>query len=348
MRTKCKYYDRGNLMILLNQKRDDYFDNIKALLIFLVVFGHILNAFSENAVANYLYKVIFSFHMPAFIFISGYFARCNPKKTIVKILPLYLVFQILQIVFRFFNESFMQKEWQPFHFQLFTPRWTLWYLLALIVFGVMLPLFESDSRKVQCRNIIISIVLAILIGFNDSTGNFMALSRIFSFLPFFLVGYYGHKNKERAVIWYSEWKTKAKFMTLLVAVLILAVFWFQRSHIHSAWFLGTLSFGVSHFHITTRIWTMALVFFWIVFLLVWMPSMHVGILSRIGKNTLPVYLLHTFIILLLLDTKLKNATHGNILILLALSVFLTILLSADILQKALKKINFDFFLKVKK
>lgn len=52
----------------MNQ-RSSRFDNLRALLILLVVFGHCQELIQKNL----LYRVIYSFHVPAFIFLSGYF-----------------------------------------------------------------------------------------------------------------------------------------------------------------------------------------------------------------------------------------------------------------------------------
>ena len=59
-------------------KRDAGYDHIKALLIYLMVLGHLLTRFGDGAAADGLYLLIFSFHMPAFLFVSGYFARGGP------------------------------------------------------------------------------------------------------------------------------------------------------------------------------------------------------------------------------------------------------------------------------
>ena len=58
------------------KQREYFFDNAKFILIFLVVFGHFLRSFIEESEIIYsLYKVIYTFHMPAFILISGFFAK---------------------------------------------------------------------------------------------------------------------------------------------------------------------------------------------------------------------------------------------------------------------------------
>lgn len=55
-----------------NNSRIFTLDNAKALLIFLVVFGHFCGLYVESKIFDYFYLFIYAFHMPAFLFISGY------------------------------------------------------------------------------------------------------------------------------------------------------------------------------------------------------------------------------------------------------------------------------------
>lgn len=57
--------------------RDYRLDRLRLLLMVLVVFGHLLELFPG---AEKLYRVIYSFHMPAFLFLSGYFARLDLRR----------------------------------------------------------------------------------------------------------------------------------------------------------------------------------------------------------------------------------------------------------------------------
>ena len=52
-------------------------DNFKSLLIFLVVFNHIIafNLVKVDTVVRYIWYAITIFHMPAFIFVSGYLSK---------------------------------------------------------------------------------------------------------------------------------------------------------------------------------------------------------------------------------------------------------------------------------
>lgn len=138
--------------------------------------------------------MIFSFHMPVFLFVSGYFAKPDPKKVIARLLILYLIFQVLQEAVRYAADLVKHPSEATFEFQLFFPLWTLWYLLALILYNILLPTFDTADPKKQIRNLIISFAMGMLISCSTNTDNFLAANRVVTFLPFYLTGYYGKIN----------------------------------------------------------------------------------------------------------------------------------------------------------
>ena len=77
-------------------KRSAYWDNIKGFLILLVVFAHILFqlqdiSFTINGIVDYIYM----FHMPAFVFVSGFFGKSEHShsfESMIKLIFLYFIF----------------------------------------------------------------------------------------------------------------------------------------------------------------------------------------------------------------------------------------------------------------
>ena len=61
-------------------ERDGRVDGIKWLLIVLVTIGHAIEPALSNPTANKLYSLIYLFHMPLFIYISGYFVSVSNAK----------------------------------------------------------------------------------------------------------------------------------------------------------------------------------------------------------------------------------------------------------------------------
>lgn len=84
--------------IMSTKSRNYFLDNYKALLILLVVMGHFIEpCHTNNPVLESLKWIIFSFHMPAFIFISGFFSKraMSLEKLIQKLVIPYFVYELL-------------------------------------------------------------------------------------------------------------------------------------------------------------------------------------------------------------------------------------------------------------
>ncbi|WP_369077386.1 acyltransferase family protein [Fibrobacter sp. HC4] len=63
------------------QTRDKSLDALKYMLIVCVIFGHCLGNYYENsAICRGIYNFINLFHMPLFIFLSGYFSKIQLER----------------------------------------------------------------------------------------------------------------------------------------------------------------------------------------------------------------------------------------------------------------------------
>lgn len=160
--------------------RDYLFDNYKALLISLVVMGHFIEPCYQNNDFLYTLKwLIVSFHMPAFIFISGYFSKRElPFSVIVrKLLIPYIVYEF---IYYFFYIFVLHKE-TGLH--LLYPKFSLWYLLALFVWRTVTPYVKKCPYYMPA-----AITAGLLIGLSGMQDNYLSLPRILYFYPFFLAG----------------------------------------------------------------------------------------------------------------------------------------------------------------
>lgn len=90
----------------MTKERDYFFDNVKAVLMFLVVLGHLLLPIHGESFLVVVKRLIYVFHMPMFVFVSGYFAKTfykNGRYNYRKLLYLgkaYLVFVVaIQLVY---------------------------------------------------------------------------------------------------------------------------------------------------------------------------------------------------------------------------------------------------------
>lgn len=78
-----------------NAFRSAYWDNIKGFLIILVIFGHCRCNLQDSPINNVLVDAIYMFHMPAFVFVSGYFSKSEHSRSFFPIMNLFVAFILL-------------------------------------------------------------------------------------------------------------------------------------------------------------------------------------------------------------------------------------------------------------
>ncbi|MFC4058009.1 acyltransferase family protein [Planomonospora corallina] len=163
------------------KKREPYLDNVKFVLIALVVAGHSLVPTLDADSAKAAYMFIYTFHMPAFVLISGYLGRnfwnSNAKinKLVDTMLVPYVVVEIGYAVLRF---SLGQK-WT---LTITDPAWLNWYLLALVLWRISTPIWHRMRQP-----ILVAFVICLAAGFSEISGDF-SLDRFFGLLPFYVIG----------------------------------------------------------------------------------------------------------------------------------------------------------------
>ena len=158
-----------------NKTRSFYWDNIKGILILLVVFAHILYQLQHISFGiNYVTDTIYMFHMPAFVFVSGYFGKSRHShglEAMLKILFLYFVFNsVMGFIYGFTS--------------LLQPLYSYWYLIALVVWRFTVPYVAKFRLALP-----LLFAVALLTGFFPSVDNTFAAARIIAFAPFYLTGY---------------------------------------------------------------------------------------------------------------------------------------------------------------
>ncbi len=193
--------------------RDYFLDNIKFILIFLVVLGHYCGCYLNSKLLLGCYDAIYSFHMPAFIILSGYLSK-NIKqqryKDIDTILLPYIAIQIIYILYRKFLG--LPQLWS-----LTIPIDANWYLLGLFIWRLMIPYFNYIKYP-----IVTSILIALGIGYINDLGEYLDLERIISFFPYFVIGYFSPS--------YIEYFTKVNYKItpyLFFALIMISFFLFQ-------------------------------------------------------------------------------------------------------------------------
>lgn len=317
---------------MASTKRSKYFDNAKFILIFLVVFGHLISPLKEqDGILFTLYTVIFLFHMPAFIMISGYFAKgFNQKgyllKTVKKILIPYFIFQMIYSVYYYLNGKENSLEFDFLH-----PHWSLWFLLSLFFWNLLLYIFA----RLKWKGLALALLMGIAIGYLNQVGSFLSLSRTFVFFPYFLLGYLLNGNQLKRMI-------RAKYslpMGILILIGTLLIFGAGFPKDAVPWLLGDTSYenmgGMELTDGLLRALQYVLTLIVVFGFLALIPSTQFK-LTKIGERTIYIYLFHGFIIkslhALIPDERLSTFS-GNYLLLFILSFFICLILGSYVMKK---------------
>lgn len=270
----------------LNSNRDYALDNLRFFLIFLVVFAHLLEICAPFSGKTVVYQMIYAFHMPAFLFLFGYNARFSIRRIVFRWMIPYVVFQTAYICFR----RWVLKDNAGFQYAI--PYWILWYMLACIFYQLLLPLYDRVKGRGQAYVILGAFLAALAVGFVDFIGYPFSLSRFFVFLPYFLMGY---TLKKRG----STLPPKARISAsiLSIAVIVLSVPFFGYADIPNDLLYASGSYCVSGGNVWMRLFISLIALGWIC-LLFFALKPHlmrkIPLLTSIGQNTWPIFLLHGF------------------------------------------------------
>lgn len=309
------------------RQRDYYFDNARFFLIAFVVFGHLLKTFvNDNELIYSLYKTIYTFHMPAFILVSGFFAKGFYKKgylakiTKKLILP-YIIFQMIYAVYYFYLYSKSRLT-----VDLLDPQWSLWFLVSLFCWNIMLLGF---AKLKPAMGIFIALSIALAIGYVDSVSNYLSLSRTFVFFPMFLIGYHLSKDHIKQLF-----TIKMRTVAFVVMAAIFIGFYINPD-INYKWLLGSKPYSeleaASLISMFKRLGFYGLSLIMVFSFLAFVPRGQY-FFTIWGKQTLYVYLLHGFFVRFFRESDLKNyfTNLENFLMLGGISLIITIILSSRV------------------
>ncbi|MDK0734441.1 acyltransferase family protein [Clostridium perfringens] len=343
---------------LKTQTRNYLIDNSKGLLIFLVVLGHSLEFIRKDyEVARLLYVFIYEFHMPVFVFISGYLSKNVEKgrrNAVRNFLTPFLLFNIIWNLITLAGPLFLRGKFTKLPneqaFSFFTPGWALWYIFAMFLWKILLP----DLLKF--KNIfILSIVAGIFVKLSGEFGSYMALSRTITFAPFFLAGYYSSEEKLKRFRKFTRFNIINKVPSILILIIgvLIALIFVNYSNIADEFFWADRSYSNFNIEIFTGILLYISVYiigFAFVYVFINLMPENQTFLSKIGKNTLSVYFLHTYFIGSILGlTSLMSSNYGKLLALIVGSLIVTFILSRDgvarFFNKFLNKFNRLLFIK---
>ena len=190
-------------------KRDLTIDTLKGFLVLLVIFGHLIGSLKVSG-GEAIWNLIYTFHMPLFVLISGYLSK-REKLNVATILKPLLAFQLINVL----TLSVLGHEFT--YTYVLIPYWTLWYLLSLVFWRIILKYTPDSLLNRPNVYLSITIIAALMIGVILPYGRILSIQRTITFLPFFLMGYYFRTNSIKQKLWGN---TISKFLLIVVCLVV--------------------------------------------------------------------------------------------------------------------------------
>lgn len=167
-------------------------DNVKAFLMILVVLGHGIAAYiDQSGLLSNVYLWLTVFHMPLFMFMTGLFSKSfvnAPRFNYNKIISYILVFFFIKITIHLTLLVVRGKG----SFSLLSEKGTPWYIFVTAVFMSLTYVIKRFNHK---KVLVVSVALALGVGYINEIGDVLTLSKMFTFYPFFFSGYMLDREK---------------------------------------------------------------------------------------------------------------------------------------------------------
>ncbi|GHG93119.1 acyltransferase family protein [Streptomyces lanatus] len=273
------------------KQRDAFFDNAKYLAIVLVAIGHAWEPIKgDSRILEAVYTVVYTFHMPAFIIISGFFSRsfdASPnrlKRLITGVAVPYVIFETAYPLFKRWIDEDPGQD-----ISLLDPWYLTWFLCALFIWRMTTPIWKMVRWPLP-----IALGLAMAATVTPEIGDDLDLQRVLQFLPYFVLGLimkaeHFHMVRTRTM----------RIVAVPVGAVALAFGWWAVPRMNTAWFYHRDAAQELH----APWWTgpvMVLAMFGCSLLLTacffaWVPRRHMWF-TALGAGTLYGYLLHGFVV----------------------------------------------------
>ncbi|WP_431683571.1 acyltransferase family protein [Kitasatospora sp. KL5] len=272
-------------------KRTAYFDNAKVLAIVLVVCGHFwepLIGTPHGHLVRALYLFVYTFHMPAFVLMSGYFSRSftgrsdQLRRLLTGVLVPFLVWGTALEVFT------AHLDGRAVRLAPLTPVWVTWFLVSLFLWRLTAPVWRMLRAPVLTAT-----AIALCAG-AFSLGSQLSITRTLQFLPFFVIGLTMTESR-------VQWFIRARWLRIAAVPVLAAgavVAYLLADRLEPAWLYrssGAPDLDVSYVH-----WLLeasALMAGGLVLTAAFLALVprRESLLSRLGAGTMYAFLVHAFV-----------------------------------------------------
>ncbi|MDF6020125.1 acyltransferase family protein [Streptomyces sp. JH34] len=309
--------------------RDPFFDNAKYLAIVLVAMGHSWEPLpGSGRLVETFYTFVYTFHMPVFIIIAGYFSRGlelrsdRVWKLVTGLAVPYAVFEVGYTLFERLTGS------PQFPLSPLTPYWLLWFLPALFLWRLTTPFWETVRWPVA-----VALVVAAMGAVTSNIGGDLQMQRILQFLPYYVLGL-----QLRPAHFDFVRRRAVRIASVPLCLVALAAAYWAVPRSTTSWFFrryGAEQLGSPAWSgavVTLCLFTCAVVLS--ACFLAWVPNRRLW-MTALGAGTLYGYLLHGFVIkgavkLGLFELDVVSTPPGRILVSVVAAAVVTFLCSPPV------------------
>lgn len=308
-------------------ERNNKIDFIRGFSIITVVIGHCIQFGSGpnagNCLENNVFKFIYSFHMPLFMLLSGYlfYFTCNKHSFLKNVLSRFTTLFIPIIMWNII--PFIRYTWhdRPHTFgylfktyisTMMENSWFLWAIFYCSFAVLIVNHFFKDSLIIYLIGLILTFILP------DSHNLFL-----YKFMyPYFVLGYFYHKNSEGNNEKYHMLLDNTKLLGTSAVIFAFLLYFFNTdSYIYTTKYT-LIGRGIIP-QLGIDIYRFAIGLFGSLFIIMLLLKIHPKLGERISKvfyvigiHSLGIYMISGLIFQYLLSNLTTWITHINYLIIL--------------------------------
>ena len=284
--------------------KSNYINILKGLAIFLMLWGHCIQVcipagfdFFENP----LFKIIYSFHMPLFMLISGYLFYFSFEKRSTKELLIHRCGGLIQTIvlfgiFSYFMTTGLFYVIKGNFLALFGGNWlsslsNLWFFWSVLSASLVVGFVCKKTEKIGLQVLLLTVGSIIVLLFPNGTNN------LFMY-PYYILGFYFAKYKD----FIPKKMMHIKYVSLVIFPIML-LFFEKRHYIYTSGLFGNSYSLLQYIEIDLFRWAIGLIGSTFVFVLIellynFAIARHsqffiFKLTSYLGEKSLQVYALST-------------------------------------------------------
>jgi fucose 4-O-acetylase-like acetyltransferase len=303
-------------------QRDLKIDALKGFAILLVVLGHAIQTSAANFDNNIVFRIIYSFHIPLFMFLSGYIAYGRPinlsKKFTSLVIPFITWYMLLFLIY----QTYKSVSFTDYIMRLVkSPDYGLWFLWVLFI---NFSLIKLCTRVPRYKDLLI-ILGIILIRFVPV--NILGIGLAKWHFTFFAMGYLISKHRDKLL--------RFQRPVSMLAIIFFPILVSQWYRVQEPLFFPVIKQLFNTYHLRGSGYILALYTYTVPLLGITMAFLFIyflsksslqGVLSKLGMLSLEIYVLH------------QNLLFGlGFGIVIVMSKFLIALLMSLVISVILKK-----------